>query len=81
MKIFLWLFILATGDQQKLDNGIQQYQKLLQDLIQKDLRQRFYNQLWWPDSPDRKFLAEPFNRLEMSLTVMPRSRQCSPCTS
>ena len=34
MKIFLWLFILATGDQQKLDNGIQQYQKLLQDLIQ-----------------------------------------------
>ena len=45
MKIFLWLFILATGDQQKLDNGIQQYQKLLQDLIQKDFRQRFYNQL------------------------------------
>ena len=41
MKIFLWLFILATGDQQKLDNGIQQYQKLLQDLIQKDFRQSF----------------------------------------
>ena len=38
MKIFLWLFILATGDQQKLENGIQQYQKLLQDLIQKDYR-------------------------------------------
>ena len=33
MKIFLWLFILATGDQQKLENGIVQYQKLLQELV------------------------------------------------
>jgi len=32
MKIFLWLLILVTGDQQKLDNGIQQYQKLLPGL-------------------------------------------------
>lgn len=60
MKIFLWLFILATGDQQKLDNGIQQYQKLLQDLIQKDFRQSFYSQFWWPIFSDRNFLAEPF---------------------
>ena len=45
MKIFLWLFILATGDQQKLENGIQQYLKLLQDLIQKDFWQSFYNQV------------------------------------
>ena len=55
MKIFLWLFILATGHQQKLDNGIQQYQKLLQDLIQKDFWQTFFTQLWRQDSPDRKF--------------------------
>jgi len=45
MKIFLWLLILATGDQQKLDNGIQQYQKLLQDLIHKYFRKSFYNKL------------------------------------
>ena len=34
MKIFLWLFILATGDQQKQENAIQQYQKILQEFVQ-----------------------------------------------
>ena len=43
MKIFLWLLILVTGDQQKLDNGIQQYQKLLQDLIHNYFWKSLYN--------------------------------------